>query len=109
MMKRILLLLTVLSVDEAHAAFQDGYTLHKLCQSVETVNEMFCIGYIEGIVDMGGMGGKDSPSICVPEKVSGGQVVDIVKKWFVDHPEHRHYAAAGLVDEALSAAFPCNK
>jgi len=44
-----------------------------------------------------------------PKAVSAGQVEDIVVNYLNKHPEKRHFDVSGLVLDALSEAFPCNK
>jgi hypothetical protein len=44
---------------------------------------------------------------CVPDGVSAGQLVEVVKKWLREHPENWHYGADSLVAAALQEAFPC--
>lgn len=63
----------------------------------------FCFvwGYIEGVFDMG-----DGILYESPEGVSGGQILDIAKKYLEEHPESRHKAATVLLIEAFKEAFP---
>lgn len=50
----------------------------------------------------------DRRRACVPKKgVNIGQLADVVVQWLQTNPQARHYAAAGLVAEAVSKAFPC--
>ena len=46
--------------------------------------------------------------ICKPDDVGREQAVVIVKKYMGDHPEQLDYAAAGIVFDALTQAYPCN-
>jgi hypothetical protein len=49
----------------------------------------------------------DGYTACFPPDFKDGQAKDAVKEFLTLHPEWRHHAAAGLVAEALSEAFPC--
>lgn len=62
-------------------------------------------GYVVGIVDSLQKAG--SSSVCMPARVTVGQVTAVAKKYLNDHPEDLHYSAAGLVTYALQKAFPC--
>jgi hypothetical protein len=44
----------------------------------------------------------------MPESVTQGQMVDIVKLWLRDHPHKRHLSAESLIVAALKEKFPCN-
>jgi hypothetical protein len=45
---------------------------------------------------------------CIPDGVTSGQAVSIVKKYLKENPEELHYTAQSLVAFALIKAFPCN-
>ena len=68
-----------------------------------------CWGYVSGIVDAmsivagAGLGRR----ACIPDSVRISRVADIVTRFLLDHPEQRHFGAAGLVVRALADAFPC--
>lgn len=71
----------------------------------------FCLGFISGVVDIRAIavaGGAQKGPYCIPESgVTSYQLARIVLKYGNDHPEELHYAAALLVFNALSKAFPC--
>lgn len=46
---------------------------------------------------------------CKPDDVDRSQVLAIVRKYMVDHPEQMDFAAAGIVFDALTQAYPCEK
>ena len=67
-----------------------------------------CWGYVSGIVDAmsiadAGLGRR----ACIPNSVRISQAADVVTRFLLDHPEHRHFGAAGLVVHILADAFPC--
>ena len=45
---------------------------------------------------------------CKPYDVDRLQLSATVKKYMTDHPEQMDYAAAGIVFDALSQAYPCD-
>ncbi len=44
---------------------------------------------------------------CIPDAVTVGQVVDVVKKYLEANPARRHQDAGLLVYVAVTEAFPC--
>ncbi len=66
-----------------------------------------CAGYITGVADMvaaePGMAGK----LCLPRDVSSSDFAKLVRRYLVRRPELEQAPAAGMVREALLAAFPC--
>jgi hypothetical protein len=47
--------------------------------------------------------------ICIGSHVSNEQIVDVVKRFTMTHPESLHYRANTLVESALRESYPCNK
>lgn len=66
-----------------------------------------CAGYITGVADMvaaePGMAGK----LCLPRDVSSSDFAKLVRRYLARRPELEQAPAAGMVREALLAAFPC--
>lgn len=66
-----------------------------------------CAGYITGVADMvaaePGMAGK----LCLPRDVSSTEFAKMVRRYLAKRPELEQAPAAGMVREALLAAFPC--
>jgi Rap1a immunity proteins len=99
---------------EATAGFTDGNGLFRDCQGGDDPRETqagdpggysewgMCLGYILGVADA-----FDDNLFCLPNGVERGQIKDVVKLWFRDHPEKRHLPAADLVATALKEKFPC--
>jgi hypothetical protein len=103
-------------------AWMDGNQLYSDCVAAEhgATEYTRCAGYVMGIVDAAGAGENPSdPSQpnssgqmagfrwCTPQEIRLGQMIDVVATFLHDHPERRHYAAAGLVAHALTNAWPC--
>jgi len=89
--------------DEPIRAFWDGNTLYASC--ITRGNAASCDGYIAGVADTLEM----TRTICIPPRVTSGQLVDVVIKFLKDNPESRHYAGASEATIALGRAFPCQK
>lgn len=104
-----------------------GGSAEKLIEECSAVNRMtpdnrinpadapalsFCTGYISGIVDFHQLVIADQKTkgpYCVPGgNVTFYQLARIVLKYGNDHPEELHLAAALVVTEALTRAFPCS-
>jgi hypothetical protein len=69
---------------------------------VEAWRNGVCSGLVMGIL-------YASPSVCHDANVTLGQGIRVVDKYLRDHPERLNLGGPRLVDEALSAAFPCKK
>ncbi len=96
-----------------------GNDLLKDCSSDDAAERQFCFGYVLGAGDgwrgrilfektvdeMGDL--QFMESVCVPDNVTKGQVLDIALKHMKANPEHRHTHAAIMVATALVDAFPC--
>ena len=76
---------------------------------VAAADAMYCAGYIVGsldqLEDFQNRGGVHR--ICIPQKVTVGQEVDIIRNYLLSHPEIRQAMASRLIDVAFLAAFPC--
>jgi hypothetical protein len=84
--------------------FETGNDLYRDCTSVDL---RACIGYIKGINDAMATASLRGNGKCVPNEVTGGEVVDAVIAIPRAHPERRPLAGLVLVSEALAEAFPC--
>ena len=108
-------LAVLLTAGEGRADYLDGQDLNKACNAGDAFSKGECLGYIEGVHDAGKVldRGTDKRqwisgwTACVPDGVSAGQLVEVVKKWLREHPAEWHYAAGGLVTAAFEEAFPC--
>ena len=112
MIKRNLITAVLVAVSlTTQAQASRGNELHKTCQTdlsnseYAVFNSGFCLGYISGAHEA--LGGP--PLTCEPDGVNRNQIVDIVKKYLVEHPEKRHEHSVKLIMEALENAFPCKE
>jgi hypothetical protein len=63
-------------------------------------NEGICVGTIDGIDEA-------ADDVCVPGKVTRGQMVLVVIKYIDERPQRMHERFSKLAYEALKAAWPC--
>jgi hypothetical protein len=84
-------------------AFESGNSLYDMCTTQG--KWLNCAGYITGVADV--LSQQNPNNMCLPKGVVISQVVDVVKKYFTEHPESRHYTAISEVTAALTEAFPC--
>lgn len=99
-------LLVVATGAAARADVQKGMHIYSACRGV---NVHFCQGYIAAIADEMDRGIEfRRHRACIPENITILQLRLVVSKWMSEHQQYRHDPAAGLVAEALAAAFPCS-
>lgn len=93
----------------SEGSYANGQQLHDFCQEerAASVQHGACYFYSAAIADVLATTVINKFRACIPMTVKSEQARDVVTKFLEDHPELRHYAAAGLVGEALSKAFPC--
>lgn len=87
----------------AQASFFTGNDLLEMINGDDTKRSM-AYGYIMGSFDVG-----DQVAHCAPPGVKALQLVDIVKKFLVDHPEDRHQVGDAIVTGVMAGTFPCAK
>ena len=88
--------------------FYSGNDLWSECTNNGDSQFGICLGYVMGITDVMSTGSAILGwRACLPLQVAATLAQDVVKQYLEQHPERRHYAAAGLVAEALAGAFPC--
>ena len=80
------------------------YAAHLPTLPLDASKGGYCIGYIQGVHDAL----QPTRVICVPDRVTGGQLGDVVKLYISNHPENRHRSADELVAAALKEKYPCN-
>ena len=93
----------LLGSPSSYADFFPGNKLVELCDESNIYNDGVCAGYVIGISDR-----INGEVACIPDGVTSGQAVSIVKKYLKKNPEELHYTAHSLVAFALIKAFPCN-
>jgi hypothetical protein len=112
-----------LTASSAHAqtvavpTLWDGNKLQAACSGTTSTTLTMCATYIFGVIDgvrvmeasFMAVSVTHQSAFCIPDGVSIGQLKDVVALYLNEHPEQRHYAAAGLVLAAVSGAFPCSK
>lgn len=98
--------LLAFSCSPAAAYFYTGNELWTFCKNESSSS---CLVYILSAVDMHTAAVEDGKFFCIPPKVTGGQIEDVVKKYLQDNPADRHKPAAFLVIDALQAVFPCKQ
>lgn len=91
------------------SSYANGQQLHQFCQEerAASVEHGACYFYSTAVADVLATTVVNNFRACIPKAVKSEQVRDVVIKFLDDHPELRHYAASGLVAEAISKAFPC--
>lgn len=81
----------------------DDRTQFPNARSTDYMESSMLNGYIRGVVDAPGS------LLCVPNGVTMGQMLAIVKKYVREHPEKWMWNGSWMVTMALSEAFPCPK
>jgi Rap1a immunity proteins len=114
---RVAIFAVAMSVAMAEQGFCSSITgsqLLKWCSPTGQVSAQqtydlgLCEGYIFAISDASECGfAVDGYSFQPPQGGTLDQFVKVSVKWLQDHPEKLHFAAEGLVAQALSKAFPC--
>jgi hypothetical protein len=94
---------------QAGGEYLGGYELLQVCESKNQYDTGLCEGYITGVSTALNDKGISKVKLCIPDGVSSGQLVLVVKKWLKDNPEKLHYAGAAIVAFAAIGAFPCPK
>jgi hypothetical protein len=106
-----------------YSSIEDGNSLAEFCKespkptALETLHRGMCAGYIVGVKDAeettkislraANMEDKRRLTFCVDQRVTNGQLLDVVNKFLKDHPEVLHLSAAMIIDGALARSFPC--
>ena len=110
MIKKLVTLaaLAMLLGSPASYAYTTGNNLVEHCKDKEAYfGSGFCYGYMMGVANILTWASERN-RICIPDGVTSGQAVSIVKKYLKENPEELHYTAQSLVAFALIKAFPCN-
>lgn len=91
----------------AAANYYKGETLYQFCESSNTAQSAFCLGYVMAAVDQDElMRAQASKVSCLPDDLPKPEtVVDVVKSYLRRHPEDRHYPASGVVHLSLVEAY----
>lgn len=101
-MKKIIAATAAFIAIGAHAHFIDGNQLMGNTESQTPAERTFAIGFVTGVVDA-----MQNEIVCVPDRVTVKQVVDISKAHLQQNPSIRHKPAAYIVLKAVSEVWPC--
>jgi len=108
----ILFALAILSLPApAWAGYVTGAELLALCEDPDGSGfaELQCLGYVTALADVLERNDVNGLRACIPNVgVEVGQLEEVVKAYLRRHPDRGGYGAAGLVADALGAAFPCH-
>lgn len=88
-----------------------GNGLYDQCtgsSSQQLLCSAYIVGVAEGVIVRENVG-STTATLCIPEGVLRGQVIDVAKNYLRDHPETRQRSANALVYLALRQAFPCRR
>ena len=106
-----LAVMLLLQSAQSQAAYNDGNTLLRECESDSAAMYNACAGYIIGIHDYQDSlvfsSLLDEPYFCAPDSAKMSQLVKVVTKYLNEHPEKLHLDAGSLVANALNEPFPC--
>lgn len=117
-----LLIIAFLFITFPHNAsgkhFSDGNQLLQACNQAikyfdsdersNVFNAGSCWGYIRAANDMYEIMAQDSiRTICIPSETGTQQMIRVVVKYLIDHPERLHNVASLLIYEAFKESFPC--
>ena len=58
-------------------------------------------GYVLGVLDL------TQGRLCIAERATTGEVLQVVIKYLKDHPEELHLRASDVVIKAVQTAWPC--
>ncbi len=88
-----------------------GNELKQKCDAPDnSIPAWYCLAYMTGVLDTirGADGVGDKKKIfCVPDTVTGQQLLAMLRKYLADHPERLHFAASSLVADMYAEAFHC--
>ena len=80
-------------------SFLEAHTRSEMSPT-QPIDAVFCTGYVEGTVDA-----QNGVAYNVPNGVLLRQLVDIIYKYLMDHPEERELAAASLILRAMVTTY----
>ncbi|GLS44359.1 Rap1a/Tai family immunity protein [Methylobacterium brachythecii] len=86
--------------------FFTGNEVHDGCVKEPDAVTPYVIGVIDGL-GAAAAAGKFTSTACIPAEITGGQLGETVCRYLLANPGERHKPGGGLVNTALSAAYPC--
>lgn len=109
MTRRLAVLLVFCTTLATAEGFIDGNELLRLLQTSGQPRSAGML-YVMGVADaVDRQRTKYKQCFAIPEKVTAGQMADVVQQFLEKNPSGRHFKAADLVASALEDAFPCPK
>jgi hypothetical protein len=99
----IIALLLAAPASPAKAEFFTGNDLLAKMNG-NTSDQLQAIGFVQGVFDV-----YVHVTICPPNNVTAGQLVDMIKNYLTNIPATRHKTAESLINEALSKVWPCQQ
>jgi len=98
----------VASAGPAFAGIDDGASLFRYCDATIGAFVMYCLGYIDSVVnDMRMYGSVDGYNACLPPVFEDSRRRDVVVAFLARHPRDRDSGATELIARAFADAFPC--
>lgn len=91
-------------------SFWSGNRLWESCREDSISRDVgYCLGYLMGSVDSWEQMRRpgSTAAICLPERVTIGQIADVVRNELRERPETRHLPAQQIVINSLARRFPC--
>jgi len=89
----------------------DGRTLKARCATIQLTNPsggLACRGYVGAVADILSDGNRvNGYRACLPDGVTRGDLVKVVRGWLDGHPDLLRSKAHLLSAQALSERYPC--
>lgn len=94
---------------------ENGNDLHEQCSDTSVAVRFGCSSFISGYFSgirssrffYSRKYNEDRPIFCIPNEVTLGQIVDIVRKDLRDFPEIRNRPTDDVLTLIISSKFPC--
>lgn len=100
----------LLSVDAQAGDFQgkDGSVILRMCKSGDTVKTLsvMCHSYLDGFLDAAHHYDKGKPAFCL-DAGDRKKAPAVLVEWIGVHPEALSRPAGAVMQQALTAHFPC--
>ncbi|MBY5362615.1 hypothetical protein HFO97_22240 [Rhizobium leguminosarum] len=126
-MRAILAVAMLLAASSAQADLFNGNDVYEYCTGAKSLATAYVGGWWDSHAndaDIANLAELTSPegntrkhisfytgqikgNICIPPKVTLGQMVDVICKYLQDHPENRQLSMTGHFNVAFGTAWPC--
>ncbi|MEY9376010.1 Rap1a/Tai family immunity protein [Rhizobium leguminosarum] len=126
-MRAILAAAMLLTASSADAQLFNGNEIYEYCKGARSLATAYVGGWSDShmnddqIISLAQATSPDEPTrnhikfyagqlkgnICIPPKVTLGQMVDVLCKYLEDHPEDRQLSMSGHFNVAFGTAWPC--